>query len=472
MAVKIVSFLNRRLAILIAGIVIAGIAFQVLPISVSRVGAALALVVLVFQERRASDSPFLTSPLFFLGAIPLIFFSLILGVMLAVMDTSTLSSHILIVDTYFGSDAERVILVFALTCLAAHSLIAGGAIQNPSSAHARLAWSGKNIYIFAGLAVVLSVVNILNYMSLKVGGPHVVEIRSLAPPLLAFCLTYLVYQAVEATGRNKMLIAMVIVISIAGLFFIQEGKKPFFMFVAGALYWFRLKQYSAKRLIILGLATVLTALVLLQIMQMIRYPGISMITTDGRGPVLMFKNVFLGKVVLRQTETRICLNNVIDEHGQQPFLATRQLFWLKGLTPRVLWQEKPNLSLGREYALHYCKTGVASQHTASITVLGQPVIFGGGVGLVLHGGILIACLGGLVWLARDPRCLSTVTVVAMLPWLIDFDQDFSLYVANATKFFLVMTPLIIFTRLLAENGTRVTPMNLTGKNHVEGSPDN
>ncbi len=34
-------------------------------------------------------------------------------------------------------------------------------------------------------------------------------------------------------------------------------------------------------------------------------------------------------------------------------------------------------------------------------------------------------------------------VAALLPWLIDFDQDFAIYVANAVKFALVMAVLFI-----------------------------
>ena len=59
-------------------------------------------------------------------------------------------------------------------------------------------------------------------------------------------------------------------------------------------------------------------------------------------------------------------------------------------------------------------------------------------------GLLMAAyvLAGVVWLGRNSRGLATVVCVAMLPWLIDFDQDFALFAANAIKFFLAMLPLI------------------------------
>jgi len=44
-----------------------------------------------------------------------------------------------------------------------------------------------------------------------------------------------------------------------------------------------------------------------------------------------------------------------------------------------------------------------------------------------------------------------LTVVALLPWWIDFDQDFVLYVANLVKFFLIMLPMIFIVAFLDNN---------------------
>ena len=156
----------------------------------------------------------------------------------------------------------------------------------------------------------------------------------------------------------------------------------------------------------------------------------------------MFGSVIRSKLSLRHGETRYCLQNVIETHRKEPLVASRQLFWIEALVPRVLWADKPDLSKGQDYATKYCNNGPKGQHTASITLLGQPLIEGGRAGLLLHGGLLIACLGGITWLGRRPERLSTMVVVALLPWLIDIEQDFALYVANAVKFFLVMVPLV------------------------------
>ena len=169
-------------------------------------------------------------------------------------------------------------------------------------------------------------------------------------------------------------------------------------------------------------------------------------------------------MVLRQAEIKYCLQTVIQKHQDQTFYPTKQLFWLKGLVPRVIWPEKPSLSMGADYARIYCGECdkappycgeiIKNQHSASITLLGQPIIQGGTIGLLLHGGILIMCLGGLGWISRRDDQLATVTIVALLPWLIDFDQDFTMYVANAVKFFLAMTPLIFLAHRLRSEARR------------------
>jgi len=432
------SILNRWPTLVIASVIVVGIGFQLLPIAVARAGAVLVLVVQVLLERRAGSSNFLTSPLFLLGAVALVFYSLIVGV----SDIPVSSTNIEDIDTLFGSDAERAIVVFGLACIAMHAIAA----QNPETAKAK-AGTGPDqgtfaIYLFATIAVIISMVNVGNYLSMEFGGPHIGAIRSVAAPAIAFCLLFLVHQSVRTSVSLKILIVVIIALSIAGMFYIQEGKKPLMILLAALLFWLRLKNVSLARLVAVGVTTVVVAIVLLQIMQMIRVPHGSMVRGEAGSTMRMFKDVLTAKLVMRQMETQYCFQSVIDKHRGQSFAPSRQLFWLQGLVPRALWPKKPNLSLGKGYALDYCGLWNGGPHSASITLLGQPVLHGGGAGLLLHGGFLLFCLGGLVWINRNPDSLSAVSIAALLPWLIDFDQDFALYTANAVKFFLVMAPLI------------------------------
>ena len=172
----------------------------------------------------------------------------------------------------------------------------------------------------------------------------------------------------------------------------------------------------------------------------------------------------ISKLIWRQTDTMYCFKNLVEAHWDEPFSISKQFFWIKAIVPRILWSEKPSLSLGSSYKTKYCEMDVQSttginnkkqnygeRHSSSITLLGQPIIQGGAIGLLLHMGILIVFLAGATLLTRSPRNLSTVCVTALLPWLIDFDQDFAMYVANAAKFFLTMLPLIFYAYLSKTN---------------------
>ncbi len=418
----------------IVGFVIAGTGFGVLPMAIVRGLTIMTLFVQVYREQQTGNSQFLTSPLFLLGANALVFFSFVLGI----SDKHFPGSPFDNIDPVYGTAAEQMIVIFGLTCIALHSLIAAA---NPDVTHLddnRLTDKGTSAIVFAAIALIISLVNVVNYVSPILPG---VDIRSVAAPMLAFSMMYLVYLAVEAPGGRRLLIVGVILLLLGGLFYVHEGKVPIFMIVAGLLYWFRLKKVSSKKLVVFGLIFVPVSVGLLQVAQMVRVPYYSVLGTTHANPASMIGYVARAKIVLRQAETRYCFQRVIDKHWQQPFTTAEQMFWLKGLVPRVLWPEKPSLSLGRDYSWYYCGSNVKNENSSSITLLGQPVIRGGEIGLLLHGGLLIVGLGGVTWFGRKRDRLSAVTVVALLPWLIDFDQDFALYVANAVKFLLAMLPL-------------------------------
>ena len=157
------------------------------------------------------------------------------------------------------------------------------------------------------------------------------------------------------------------------------------------------------------------------------------------------------KLLYRQTDTIHCLNKVLNVHSEDVFVLSEQFFWLKGLVPRIIWPEKPNLSEGQVYTQKYCRHNNHLNHYSSITLLGQPFIKGGNTGLFLNLGFLIFGLTGITWLTRERFSLSALSVAALSPWLVDMDQNFILYIANATKFFLIILPLIIIVGLSEKN---------------------
>jgi hypothetical protein len=208
------------------------------------------------------------------------------------------------------------------------------------------------------------------------------------------------------------------------------------------LYVFRLFDFSIRWLILSGLIALMFILALLTALQNTKW---SYSSRAGSLVSESFSNLLMVKGVLRQTETGYCLGNVLQTHSKDTFNISKQIFWIKGLIPRILWKNKPSLSLGGNYAVKYCskQPKYLGYHSGSITLLGQPLIQGGMIGLILHGGILLLVLAAIERMNANRTGASTTLVVALLPWLIDFDQDFSMYVANALKFALVMLILFI-----------------------------
>ena len=146
-----------------------------------------------------------------------------------------------------------------------------------------------------------------------------------------------------------------------------------------------------------------------------------------------------------------CLNKVLNYHSEDIFILSKQFFWLEGLVPRIIWPEKPSLSMGKVYTRKYCVLNSNPNHHSSVTLLGQPFITGGNIGLFLNIGLLILGLSGITLLTRETLSLSTLSVAALTPWLIDMDQNFGLYVANLVKFFFIIFPLIIIIGLSEKN---------------------
>jgi hypothetical protein len=447
MAQDIVSFINQRLVVIAAGLIAAGVGFELLPIAAAATGAMAVLLTQAYRERQAESNLFLTSPLFLLGTISLVFFVFIL----AVANTEYSNKSLHTIESFYGSDADRMFVLFGMSCIVVHSLIAAAASRAGSAKGHVMARSDRQVFVFAAIAAIVSLANIGNFVSLELGGPGFETIRSVASPVLAFSLIGLAYQAVATSGRNRVLIAVTIVLVLVGMFFILEGKKPILIATAGVLYVLRLKKASIKNLMVTAVALVIAIVTLLEVAQTIRVPAYGIYGSAVESPLAALKLVIDAKLVLRQAATRYCVQNVIDKHAGQEFSLSKQLFWLKGLVPRLLWPDKPSLSLGEKYAWEYCGATFRNGHSSSITLLGQPVIHGGFIGLMLHATVLLAALAGVVWLSRNPETLSTMASVAILPWLIDFEQDFALYMANAVKFLLAMTPLIFIAARLSKH---------------------
>lgn len=426
----------------------------------ARYAAMAALVLQVIVELYERRNRFLTSPLFLLSFVVAIFFSFVQGLWgrfitdfrWTLWGNRSQLPPAQDFTLYVDSIAEQIVLAFAMICLVIYFISS----QNGNNSQIIDApEENKKLnyvpFLFISLAISITILNCTLYeLNFYKGASFLffLQIQFATPPLISACLFYLVRSAAGSRPAFKMAVGLTAVAAIAGLAYVHEGKLVILISGALMLYAIRLGNPFPARILLTAATAAVLGLILLQTTQAIRVPATSIVApnpVDGWDTRARMLSVFAWKLVWRQTETGACFRNVVRAHLDQPLTPSRQLFWLKGLVPRVIWPEKPSLSLGRAYASRYCGKPAATVgvHSASITLLGQPVIQGGWPGLLLHAGLLLLALAAIERLNADPRTLPTMMTAAMLPWLIDFDQDFALYVANAVKFGLVMAAVTV-----------------------------
>jgi len=431
-------------------------------LAVARYAALAALALQALVEVRAGRNRFMTSPLFLLGALTATFFSVLQGIW--GRGFAALSPR----AVYVGSFAESVILAFAMICLLVYALASRSGRESRRDGVAGAAPRDSALpFLFIALVIAVSLLDAVLYRMQAAGGGALAvypQVRFCSPALVSFSLMYLARAAVGRGPTFGVAVTLTALFAAAALVSVHEGKFVIFIVCALSLYVARLHDLGLSRLLLAGTVILVVGLVMIQVVQMVRAPHLSALAPipsrmpatqrgdSGIAARLAYIAVYKG--VWRQTETGYCFANVLADHGGQSFDLARQGFWLVGLIPRVLWPGKPSLSLGRTYAKRYCrlKLNPSSTHSASITLLGQPVIHGGWTGLFVHVGLLLLALAAVERLNADPRALRGAVVAALLPYLVDFDQDFALYVANAVKFTLVMGVLFLPAAAIERRG--------------------
>ena len=417
-------------------------------IELARCGAVFALLLQITVELRGRQKRFLTSPLFLLSVIGTTFFSVVQGIWI---NDKPWPLKNLDFTVFVGSQAEAVILTFCMAALVMYSLSSRDLNFNqPFKATIITKLPNYLILFLFSLAVSISIFNISIY-SFKIYQvvipSFIINLHFIVPPLLVLTLSMLIRSALHQGSIYKIILVLFSMIIIGGLVYTGEGKIAVFILLSLIFYVFRLFDFSIRWLILAGLISLMVVLALFMVLQHTSWKS-----PEGGLTGISYSNLLRGKGVLRQTETGYCLGNVLKTHSKEIFNISKQTFWIKGLIPRILWKNKPSLSLGGNYAVNYCskQPKYLGYHSASITLLGQPLIQGGIIGLILHGGILLLVLAAIERMNTNRTGISTAFVVALLPWLIDFDQDFSMYVANAVKFSSVMiilyVPIVLIER--------------------------
>jgi hypothetical protein len=424
-------------ALLLAGLPAAWLADAVVALRLAASAACLLAVGLRFVPGRhgswLSPLPVLAvSAAFFYAVVP----ALTAPIALAEWQHLLGASNIDAFRRFPASEAEVLVLQFALLAVGIDLVVeAGGprsipALSLPGWATALLSW------VVAALALAYGVLGMgLAPRAALLGN----LIDTYGPSLAAVSVLALTEHALASRRPWNLAAFLLLLLAMASA---GVGKPAVFLMVAVVL---RVLAHGlpARRLVVGAAALVLAGLVVMAVVDRVRYaralPVFDLgVLVERTGHMLLFKGA------VRQAETGACLAGVAERHRTQ---SPGRDFWLllpRAVVPRALWPEKPTLSLGSQYFERYCgqKPEDVSLGSASITLIGQPLAAGGFRGLRLGQAALVVGLAAATLAARR-RPLSRLAFAAVLPWLVDFDQDYALYWANALKSTVIMAPMLL-----------------------------
>lgn len=438
---------------------------SILPAWSVRCLVAVAFILQISYELKLRHASFLKSPAFLLSAVACFGYSLYLSITIYIASQSFMEnvSFIRFSDIipntsrldYLGHKAEMYVLGFAILGLSIH--VTTGLIECAQAFSLKRLQLSPNLYIpLTTASLVLTLIGLgANYFDFF-GGVISHFLSGAYPPIQAFIVLLMLHLMLT----HKLKCAYFWVASISVIIFllvIYSAKMPFYLIISIVFYYIYIKNVDIFKISKYIIILMILFTVIIQISEILRTrersilhgPNISISPETSAAAI-----VFTKKTIWRQLETGNCFRIVVNQHEDDKFEWHKQLFWIQALIPRIIWPDKENLSLGTYYEIKYCdlkSDRTLSRHSASITLLGQPMIKGGDWGLILHGGILLIGLGALTLIARFDPGLGSVYVMALLPWWIDFDQDYALYVANIVKFSLFMSivglPVFLSQRL-------------------------
>ena len=436
---------------------VAGLALLValgqFPVLAGRLAAFVLFAAQIWLEARRGQRLFLMSPPFLLSAVALFAYSLVpvgMYFLLLGLEGGQQLSFSLAggyrpgVVAYFGSDAERLVLAFALAGLAVHGIVRWRWATGPENLHPAAAQKTEHaapllLAISAGLLVIF----ILGTFFGIFGASRAALLRTAFGPIQSFLLLYLSYCAFHLKTLNRAAVIALGLVTVLVMIAATHGKIPVLIVMSAIIFWTASSRISFAGIAKTALVFAVFLVVVMQLIQIVRAPHASMVD-DSISMLRSAGYVAASKLIWRQTETGHCFNEVIKRHRDDKFVATKQTFWLEILVPRVVWPSKPNFSLGNVYARTYCGMPEKNTlHSASITLLGQTFIHGGNGAALLHGAIVLATLGLASMICFNGTVFHRVIVFALLPWWIDFDQHFALYVGNLVKFGIIMLPFML-----------------------------
>ena len=152
-------------------------------IEISRVGAVLALLLLVLFELRDGHKRFLTSPLFLLSTIGILFFSVAQGIWAPEPPWPDTTRNF---SLYVGSQAEAIILVFCMVGLVFYQFTSG--IVAPSKSPEITELPNYVIFGLFMLALSISIFDVVLYYLKADMPPIYAKVHFVVPALLILSL--------------------------------------------------------------------------------------------------------------------------------------------------------------------------------------------------------------------------------------------------------------------------------------------
>lgn len=413
-----------------------------MPIELLRTCTALVFAITIGREVLLGRGLFVRSPAFLLAlatnlafvTVPLILTATIAEGRFFLTDGSLAQNSpvSLAVQAYFGSGAEYFIHWFTVWLLLIHLVIisrvsAEKSAPAPASTSLLLAILGMAAGILVGTALCWVLVGPESSLTQRVIANF--------PVVQGVILIYAICRLPGLQHRRLATIASLLVLwslSIAIVVVTSTPKVAFFLLVAGIAAFISSRSITP---LLVGKIIGAGTLAILLISPGWEVASNGILSLNGM-PRLSERIVYavMHKLVQRQVETGYCLSNVIEKHKDTPFALGDQFYWLPVFVPRALWPDKPNFSLGHQYAIPYCGfVKMLPNQSSAITVLGQPIIHGGILGGFMGIGILALVIGGLTWLGYARGGMFAAPILATSPWWLDFEQDFSLYLGNLGK---------------------------------------
>ena len=405
----------------------------------------------------------LLSPLLIIGLISLIFYSLLPALYL---------SFYLQPPAYFakfapdnhetallfkGSTGELLILQFSAMCFALMAIILkthGKRSEFIDSPMRQRRWN--RIAMPVACAVILVTLLTLSARWIPAAAEIFknglgVELRHALAPTMSIFLASLAYIAGLNKGPYRIYSVCIILGALVGMITSGLAATAIFMTaLAFALLLLIDGRLSKKLLLSLTLVSLIIPI-------SIGVTAISRNHSDSDASqtpsARLISAQVISKLIYRQTTSGQCLDRIFSKHqnaeNRDPF------YFLTSIIPRSVWPEKPILSHGARYAERYCgqSNAIASGHSESITLIGEPLLNGGILGLIVAQIFAAILLGTATIFGTSNIPFRLIFMVSITPWLATFEQHFAQYFGNFLKMALIILPIVILMSWL----TRARP---------------